>query len=159
MGGVTGARWQTEEQLHLTLRFIGEVERHLATDIAAALATVRHPSFEIALNGIGSFEKRGKGALWAGVAPHQQLRELHKKIDQLCVRLGLEAEARAYLPHITLARLGRDAGPIDSFIAGAGGATSPPFPVDSFILYESDLTPEGPVYSVVERYPLERAAG
>ena len=53
MGGVAGAHWQTEEQLHLTLRFIGEVDRHVAADVAAALATVHHPRFEIALDGIG----------------------------------------------------------------------------------------------------------
>ena len=49
MGGISGARWQSEDQLHLTLRFIGEVHRHLADDIHAALGAIRQPPFEIAL--------------------------------------------------------------------------------------------------------------
>ncbi len=69
MGGVPGARWQDDDQLHLTLRFIGEVERPLADDIAAALATVDRPRPTIALSGIGSFASSGRvHTLWAGIA-------------------------------------------------------------------------------------------
>jgi 2'-5' RNA ligase len=136
------------------LRFIGEVDRHRAEDIAAALGGIHHPRFDIALSGIGSFVKRGKGTLWAGVAPHDQLKALHKKVDQACLRVGVELDTRAYLPHITLARLNRGSGPIDALVESSGGLSSAPFTVDSFQLYESDLTPAGPIYSVVERYPL-----
>lgn len=156
MEGVKGARWQDEDQLHLTLRFIGEVDRHQADDIAAALGTIRHPGFEIALSGIGSFDRRGQPVtLWAGVSPHDQLKSLHKKVDQAVQRAGVEPDHRAYLPHISLARLNRSAGPIEPLLASAGGLSSPPFAVDSFRLYESDLSPQGAIYSVVERYPLE----
>ena len=155
MEGVAGIRWLDDEQLHLTLRFIGEVDRHLGKDIAAALGAIHHPSFEIALSGIGSFERKGKGALWAGVSPHDQLKALHKKVDQACLRVGVPPDTRAYLPHITIARLGKSAGPIDAFVLAAGGLTSPAFEIDAFCLYESDLTPSGPVYSVIERYLLD----
>ena len=155
MGGVSGARWQTDDQLHLTLRFIGEVDRHAARDIHAALGAVRQPRFEIALSGLGIFERRGlPETIWAGVAPHEPLKTLHKKIDQAIARLGLEPERRAYTPHITLARLKRGCGPVKSLIEQSGGISSRPFAVDSFNLYESRLTPEGAVYSVVERYSL-----
>lgn len=155
MGGVSGARWQDDGQLHLTLRFIGEVDRHQADDVHAALAGIVHPPFEIALAGTGSFERRGApAALWAGVAPHEPLKTLHKKVDQAIVRAGLEPERRAYLPHITLARLPRGAGAVGGFLASGGGATGPPFPVDEFCLYESSLTPAGAVYTIVERYRL-----
>jgi 2'-5' RNA ligase len=155
MGGVRGARWQSDDQLHLTLRFIGEVDRPVAEDVAAALGAVRHPPFEIAVDGIGAFERRGRPeALWAGVTPHQPLKALHAKIDQACVRAGLEPERRAYLPHITLARLGRAAGPVAGLLEESGGVTGPPFPVDGFGLFESALTPEGALYSLVERYKL-----
>jgi RNA 2',3'-cyclic 3'-phosphodiesterase len=155
IGGVSGARWQSDEQLHLTLRFIGEVEARVAEDVAAALASVRQQRFEIFLNGIGSFERRGQPeVLWAGVAPHDQLKVLHKKVDQACQRAGLPPEGRAYTPHITLARLKRGAGPIASLIETSGGLSSKPFPVESFCLYESQLTPDGAVYSIVERYAL-----
>jgi 2'-5' RNA ligase len=155
MGWVRGARWQSDDQLHLTLRFIGEVDRHQAEDVDAALAAIRQPRFEIALSGVGAFERRGEPtALWAGVAPHEPLRALHKKVDQAIARAGLEPERRAYAPHITLARMGRGAGPVQPLIESAGGLTSPAFAVDSFRLYESRLTPEGAVYEVAQTYPL-----
>ena len=155
MGGVSGARWQSEDQLHLTLRFIGEVDRHQAADIDAALASTLHPPFDIALAGVGSFEHRGQPAiLWAGVAPQEPLKILHKKIDQAIVRTGLGAEGRAYHPHITLARLPRGAGPIRHFLESGGAVSGPSVHVDEFCLYESSLTPAGPVYTIVERYRL-----
>lgn len=155
MGGVRGARWQSDDQLHLTLRFIGEVDRHIAQDVHAALGGIHHPPFSIALNGIGTFERRGQpSVLWAGACPQEPLKALHKKVDQACARAGISPDRRAFHPHITLARLKRDAGPVDSLIEQFGGVASEPFTVDSFSLFESDLTPEGAVYSVVERYSL-----
>lgn len=154
MGGIQNARWQDDDQLHLTLRFIGEVERHLAEDIAAAIGSVHHKPFEIGLAGVGSFVKRGKGALWAGVEPADELKRLHKKIDQACLRVGIAPDNRAYHPHITLARLGRSAGPADPFIARWSTLSSPPFLVESICLYESRLGSEGAMYTIVERYHL-----
>ncbi|MGA9580468.1 MAG: RNA 2',3'-cyclic phosphodiesterase [Allosphingosinicella sp.] len=155
MGGVAGARWLDDDRLHATLRFIGEVDRHLARDVDAALSSVHHPRFSIAVNGLGVFDRRGEPVtLWAGLAPHEPLRALHKKVDQALVRVGVEPDRRAYMPHVTLARLPRGAGPLEGLIEASGGVASPPFEVDQFGLYESRLTPEGPVYDVVERYPL-----
>ncbi len=155
MGGVAGIRWQTDDQLHITVRFIGGVERHMANDIASALASIRHPPFELSLDGIGMFGRRGQpGVLWAGVAPHEPLKALHKKVDQACIRAGVGAEGRAYYPHITLARLKRFAGSVAETIEKSGGLTSSPFTVESFALYESTLTPEGAVYTMAERYSL-----
>ncbi|HEX9965334.1 MAG TPA: RNA 2',3'-cyclic phosphodiesterase [Allosphingosinicella sp.] len=156
MGGVAGARWLADEQLHLTLRFIGEVDRHLARDVDAALSSVHHPRFPIALNGLGAFERRGEPAiLWAGVTPHEPLRALHKKVDQALARVGVERDRRAYMPHITIARLPRGAGPVGPLVERSGGVGGAPFPVDEFRLYESSLTPDGPIYSVAETYPLD----
>jgi len=155
MGGVSDARWQTDEQLHLTLRFIGEVDRHRAGDIHAALGTIHPPPFEIALKGLGTFDRRGHPeTVWAGVAPHEPLKVLHNKIDQAIARVGIAPEQRAYLPHITLARLKRSSGPVRDLLEQSCGFTSPPFRVESFALFESKLTPEGAAYSMVERYPL-----
>lgn len=155
MGGVRGARWQEDDQIHLTLRFIGEVDRHMAADVAAVLGQVRHPPFEIALNSLGEFDRRGRrDTLWAGVAPHDQLVALHNKIDQALARIGLPPETRTYLPHITLARFGREAGDIEGFASHYGGLSSTPFPVGHFILFESSLGREGARYDVVERYAL-----
>jgi len=155
MGGIGGARWQNEDQLHLTLRFIGSVDRHQAADIQAELRTVRQRGFDLAIAELGFFERRGRPeVVWAGVAPHEPLKALHKKVDQAIIRIGLEPERRAYSPHITLARLGRSSGSIGAFLEqpGFGGGT---FAVDSFCLFESCLTPGGALYSVAERYPLD----
>lgn len=155
MGGVAGVRWQTDDQLHITLRFIGEVNRHTGSDIAAALGSVRHPPFEVSLNGIGTFGRRGQpGVLWAGPAPHQPLKALHKKVDQACVRTGIAPEGRAYHPHITLARLKRGSGTVEGVAETYAGLTSPAFLIDSLTLFESTLPPDGAVYAPIERYPL-----
>lgn len=155
MGGVSGARWQTDAQLHLTLRFIGEVDRHVAQDVAAALGSIHYRRFDIAVSGLGTFDRRGQPeVVWAGVAPQEPLRALHKKVDQAIARVGVEPDRRAYHPHITLARLKPSGGRVDNLLAGAGGLSTPPFTVDAFALYESRLTPDGAVYSPVERYPL-----
>ena len=155
MGGVAGARWLPDDELHLTLRFVGEVDRHLARDVDAALSSVHHPSFSIALNGLGAFERRGEPVtLWAGVAPHEPLQALHKKIDQALVRVGVEPDRRAYMPHITIARLPRGSGPVGALVEQSGGVGGAPFPVGQFCLYESRLTPDGPIYELVERYAL-----
>jgi 2'-5' RNA ligase len=156
MGGVSGARWQTDDQLHLTLRFIGEVNRHTADDVVAALGGVHHPRFQLSIGGLGTFGRRGQAdVIWAGVTPQDHLKSLHNKVDQALARVGLPPEHRAFHPHITLARLGRSAGPVGNFLADAGGLTSPAFAVDAFSLYESTLTPESAVYREAERYPLD----
>ena len=155
MGGISGARWQSDDQLHLTLRFVGEVDRHRAGDIHAALGAVHHAPFELTLNGLGHFDRRGvPDAVWAGVTPHEQVKTLHKKVDAALLRVGVLPDERAFLPHITIARLNRSAGPIGSLLEEAGGLSSPAFSVDSFALFESNLTNEAAIYSIVERYPL-----
>jgi 2'-5' RNA ligase len=155
MGGVSGARWQSDEQIHLTVRFIGEVDRHVAGDVHAALGTVRQAPFELAVSGIGAFERRGEPhTLWAGVAPPEPVKALNRKVEQALARVGLAPEARAFHPHITLARLPRGAGSVRHLLEASGGASGPPFEVNAFCLFESRLTPEGAVYSILERYPL-----
>jgi 2'-5' RNA ligase len=155
MGGVPGARWQNEDQLHLTLRYIGEVDRPLADDIAACLAGVDHPRPAIALRGAGSFDHKGQvHSLWAGIAPDEALRQLHGRVDRALTRAGIEPDPRAFTPHVTLARLGRQAGPVEPFLARIAGLASPPAEIDAFILFESRLGHEGASYEAIARYPL-----
>lgn len=155
MEGVADVRWQEDEHLHLTLRFIGEVDRHLAEDVHAALGSIHQRRFSLQLAGLGSFDRRGgTGVLWAGVGPQEPLHALHKKIDQALDRIGVEPDRRAYSPHISIARLGRGAGSIEPLVRRWGGITSELFEVREFRLYESRLTPQGALHSVVERYPL-----
>ncbi|WP_448663457.1 RNA 2',3'-cyclic phosphodiesterase [Sphingomonas sp. CJ20] len=155
MGGIAGARWQSAEQLHLTLRFIGEVDGRMAEDISLALAQVTAPPVTLALDGVGQFDSRGRpNAVWAGVRPHAPLAALHRKIDQALVRTGLAPEGRAYLPHITLARLNAASGATDRFLETHAGLTSAPFTIGHFHLFESTLGHGGADYTAIERYPL-----
>lgn len=154
MSGVDGARWQTEDQLHVTLRYIGEVDRPMAQDVAAALGTIAFAPFTAVLSGLGTFETRGRlDALWAGVTPRDPLAALHRKVDRACVTCGLAPEGRAYLPHLTLARFGRVAGSPADFLARNAGLTSAPFQVVDFGLFESELGQGGSTYHLIDRYP------
>ncbi|KQM86108.1 2'-5' RNA ligase [Sphingomonas sp. Leaf23] len=155
MDGVEGARWQDEAQLHLTLRYIGEVERPVAEDIAVALQAIHAPAPTLALSGVGRFDTGARGlALWAGIAPHDAIAALHRKVDHALVRAGLPPEGRAFLPHVTLARLNRASGPVDGFFAAYAGLTSPAMRFDHLILYESHLGQDGAWYEPIVRVPL-----
>lgn len=158
MGGVGGARWQDDDQLHLTVRFVGDVDARTADDIAAALGQVHAEPIEVAVKGVGRFEKQGRtDAIWAGVQPHDALAALHRKVDHAIIRCGLPAEGRAYLPHITLARLPRSLGmspEIDAFLARNAGLASPLFRFEHLTLFESSLGSDGARYAPVERWRL-----
>ena len=156
MGGIPGARWQDDGQLHITLRFIGEVDERAAEDAALALSSVRWPPLAVALEGVGTFDNRGRiNALWAGIRPREGLAGLHRKIDQALVRAGQPPERRAYLPHITLARMNAPAEAAERFVEAHAGLASPSFALDHFYLFESHLGHEGARYEAVERYPLQ----
>jgi 2'-5' RNA ligase len=148
-------RWQDEDQLHLTLRFIGEVDRPVASDIAGALSRINSPAFELRIAGAGRFEQRNSGALWAGVEPKAPVAALAAKVERACVQAGLEPEHRAFHPHITLARWkGRRSREVADFLDRRRGLASEPFPVTEFILFESRLSRHGAHYEEVANYGL-----
>ena len=159
MHGISAARWQDDDQLHLTLRFIGEVDRHCAEDSAAALGALHAPAITARIAGVGMFERRGlPHTVWVGVEPAAALAGLHRKVDQLLARVGIDAETRAFVPHITLARLNRLAGPVAPFLTQHSDLTSTPFVFDHVILYESEMGHGGSRYHPVARYPLDVSA-
>ena len=148
-------RWQDEEQLHLTLRFVGEVDRPLASDLADTLGRIRADPFSLRVNGVGRFEQRNSGALWAGVEPKEPVAALASKVERVCQSVGVEPERRAFHPHITLARWkGRRTRELESFLERRGGLVSEPFEVGHFILFESKLSRHGAHYEQVAEYPL-----
>jgi 2'-5' RNA ligase len=152
----TELRWVGDEQLHLTLRFIGEVEGPLADDIALALGRVRGPRFDLEICGVGIFEKRNGGALWAAVSPTAPVAALAAKVERACIGAGLEPERRAFHPHVTLARWNRRNAPAaQAFLERNRALAAPAFAVDRFILYESRLSRHGAHYEEVAEYPLD----
>src|SRR5690349_8315737 len=91
--GVPGARWIEPANLHLTLRFIGEVEDGLLHEIDEALLGIRAPSFDLTLEGVGQFGTGTRArTLWAGVSRVDALGHLQQKIESALVRAGLPAE-------------------------------------------------------------------
>ena len=80
---------------------------------------------------------------------------MHHRIDRALARTGVDPETRAFTPHITLARLGRQAGPVEPFLARITGLASAPAVIDAFILFESRLGCEGASYEAIARYPLQ----
>lgn len=155
MEAVPGARWQDDDQLHCTIRFVGEVDRHVANDVAAALDTVRHPPVEAALGTLGTFDRGGSiHSLWVAITPVSAVSGLHAKVERRLIQAGIAPEHRAFLPHVTLARFSRrDAPPADL------AARLPPLPAstmrfDEFVLYESQLGKNGAVYDPVVRFAL-----
>jgi len=153
--GVSGARWVDPGNLHLTLRFIGEIDEGLAHDIDAALVRVKAKRFTLQLAGTGIFGGNKPRALWVGVEPDPALLGLRDKIEQALIRTGLEPEQRRFSPHVTLARL-RDPeiDKLAAFLAAHSRFRAAPLAVELFSLIASFPTKAGSVYEDQADYPL-----
>ena len=153
--GVPGARWSTREQMHLTLRFIGEVDGREANAVDDALSTISAPGFQLALKKVGQFGGRNPSALWAGVEPSEALFHLERKIESALQRSGLPPETRKFTPHVTLARLkGTPRGRVMDYLTDHALFASSSFDVRGFILYSSQLTANGSIYRAEKAYQL-----
>jgi len=154
--GLAGARWRTAEQLHLTLRFFGEVREDVARDLDAELSAVGGEPFDIMLQGAGVFgEGHDLEAVWAGVADSEPLRRLAKACESAARRAGIKPERRQYRPHVTLAYLRRpDPDKVAAWIQANNLLKSPPIRVDRFGLYSSFLASEGAQYRLEAEYAL-----
>jgi 2'-5' RNA ligase len=154
-GGLPGARWIDSENYHLTLRFIGDVDDALASEIASLLGRVRRREFELRLDGLTSFGGRKPRAVVATVAPSTAVMELQAEHERLMQRVGLEPEGRKYTPHITLARL-RDSTSRDvaEYLSARAPFHSAPFKVSRFVLFSARASVGGGPYVVEAAYPL-----
>jgi len=154
--GIPGARWVALDQLHLTVRFIGDVDGALFLDIKNALAGASISPFDIQLKGVGHFPPRGAPrVIWVGLEKSEPLQLLRKKIDGPLFKIGVPPERRKFSPHITLARL-KNTPPqkVANFLSGNGLFSQEPFQIDDFKLYSSTLTPKGAIHKVERVYPL-----
>lgn len=155
-GGIPGARWSPIENLHLTLRFIGEVEQTTARDVDGVLSTIHASAFSLRLHGVGEFGGKEPHAIWAGVAPSENLFRLHSKIESALQRMGHSADTRKFTPHVTLSRL-RDApaSKVAEFIAAHSLFDSGVFQVTTFGLFSSHASSHGSHYVLESEYALE----
>ena len=155
-GGLPGARWVDGDQLHLTLRFIGEVDGGVLRDVREQLGTVRSAPFSLVLQGVGHFPPRGQPrVVWVGLEKSGPLGVLHGRVESALADAGLERDGRKFSPHITLARLKETpASRVGRYLEEFGLFRTDPFTVDAFILYSSTLTRHGAVHTPEATYPL-----
>ena len=153
-GGLPGARWIDHENYHLTLRFVGDIDRR-ADEIADALARVRRTSFSLRLDGVVSFGTRKPHAIVARIATSPPLAELQAEHERLLQRMGHPPDQRKFIPHVTLARLkGVSTRDIADYLSLRGGFVAGPFEVDRFVLFSAKESTGGGPYIVEEAYPL-----
>jgi len=156
--GLSGARWMNLENLHLTLRFIGETDRGRAADLDEALADIHAPAFDLVLAGIGNFSNKKRfRALWAGVESNPALLHLQRKVEQAAVMAGFQPEGRKFTPHVTLAKFKAQHIDLGDYLEANGSFRSAPFPVTSVTLFESHLGHGGSHYVPLTEYPLQGA--
>lgn len=153
---IPGARAVPADQLHLTLKFIGDVEESVLVDIREALAEISLPPLTICLQGVGHFPPRGTPkVLWCGVSPAMETIQLRNAIEKALAAVGIERERRKFSPHVTLARLRNSPlKRVTQFLAGNSMFETPPFRVDTFRLYSSVLSAKGAVHTVEAEFSL-----
>ena len=158
---IPGARWMDDDQLHVTLKFIGEVEGHVADSVKNTLRGVRYNPFEMQFQGMGVFPAGGRGyrssprVLWTGIGDPGHVSVLRNRIESILSEAGIPRERRKFSPHLTVARLRNP--PLQSvknFLTEYDSFVSGKFTVERFILYSSTLKRSGAVYSIVADYPL-----
>jgi RNA 2',3'-cyclic 3'-phosphodiesterase len=155
-GGLPGARWIDPQNYHLTLRFIGDVDNHIAHSVAEMLDRIRRPAFSITFDGIGAFGGRKPHSVYAGVVNAPALTALQGEQERLMQMIGLPPESRKYAPHVTLARLrGASAGSVATYIEARGGFLWGPIEIGRFVLFSSRSGSGGGPYVVEEVYPLD----
>ncbi|MDR6432615.1 RNA 2',3'-cyclic phosphodiesterase [Brucella pseudogrignonensis] len=158
-GGLPGARWIDVENYHITLRFIGDVEGHVADEVANALDRVRRPEFMLNLSGVDAFGSKKPHSIYAGVSPSPELNALQGEIERICQRLHIPADPRKFTPHVTLARLKNPRiEDVVQYLSSRGNFSTMPFKVGRFVLMSSRDSVGGGPYIVEEAWPLMAAS-
>jgi 2'-5' RNA ligase len=159
--GLPGAKWVDPQEMHLSLRFIGEVDGGVAADIDAALSQIRAPAFDLALAGLDCFEQAGRvHTLWAGVSQQPLLNHLRDKVESAIVRSGRPPERRKFKAHVTLARFKAASDDrIGHYLERNHRLGTMPFAVDSFTLFRSHLLSDGAHYESLAEYLLQTREG
>src|SRR5436190_18900465 len=145
-----GVRWLEPRQMHLTLAFLGSVETDIQQTLSEKLEAISWKSFFLPLVGLGTFPSKGwPKIIWIGVGSgHPHLFQLHKRVQEALLAVGLEPDLRSFHPHIPLARC-RDVSPqtIRPFLKSHADFDAGLTHVESFCLNSSQLTAVGSLYT------------
>ena len=158
---VRGARWVNPTGIHLTLKFLGyvEIERIIEIEKSLAVVSQKFPPVSVRVEGCGFFPNiRRPNVVWAGIQS-DALADLQKEVEDQMERLGFEKEARAFHPHLTLARLKNTRGPLPSLAEEAQKFANKDlghFTAQSFSLYESILKRDGAEYQNLKDFHLSK---
>jgi len=159
-GGPAKVRWLAPKQLHITLRFIGDVSEQCCDDLDQSLNEISFSPFQLRITGVGVFgSTRSPRVLWAGVEAGDILIKLFNNISEIVDKKGISPDKRGFEPHITLAR--NRAGPVpglERWLANNDQFSIQPFTCQDFVLYRSFLESGGARYEVIRRYPAKHAA-
>ncbi|RMJ05588.1 2'-5'-RNA ligase [Marinobacter litoralis] len=149
------AGWQSSEQLHLTLVFLGNVPEGTVPGLFDSAGSVSAEPFELAVRGLGCFGSPERPSiLWAGVCPETPVVSLHRQLLETLVAAGVRVDHHNFKPHITLSRFGRGAGSVQRLMEEKSEESFGTMAVNAFVLYESTQGPNGSVYTVLKRFPL-----
>ncbi|WP_224959112.1 RNA 2',3'-cyclic phosphodiesterase [Geomonas subterranea] len=142
---IPGARWVPPDQIHLTLRFLGDVLPETAALLKKHLAAIDFAPFPLAMRGVGHFPPHGHPrVVWAGLEESGPLLILQRQIEAAVAGVGIARDERGFSPHITLARIKENASAtVARFEATHRDLSFPPFSAEEFILFSSVLTPKG----------------
>ena len=150
-----GAKWVDDDDLHLTLRFAGEIEGRIARDFTDLLGEIEADAFELRLEGLGTFGGNEPRTIWAGIAPCPQLDALARACDRAARHAGIAPEPRPFKAHVTLARLrGTPPEIVARALQQIGAFRTEPFSVNAFVLFSSKPKVGGGPYVVEATYPL-----
>ncbi|WKZ49263.1 MAG: RNA 2',3'-cyclic phosphodiesterase [Anaerolineales bacterium] len=159
-------RWTPPENIHLTLKFLGEIPPAQVDALTSALRVQADsvPAFNVEVGGLGSFPDRKRArVLWIGIQAPAEIQTLQRGIESACARLGYESESRGFSPHLTIGRVRQQATPADAqkirrALEAATIDSLGAVRVDLVHLFKSDLQKSGAVYTKIFSAPLKAVA-
>jgi len=147
---VRGVHWSDPAQMHLTLGFLGDVAEEAGRAIREKISEIKFRAFFLPVVGIGAFSaKSAPKIIWIGVGKaHPHLFQIHKRVQEAALAVGLEPDLRQWHPHVTIARCRNvSAQSLRKFLQMNADLDAGMFQVESFHLYSSQLTSAGPIHT------------
>lgn len=160
--GVEGVKWVAPENLHFTLKFLGDVQDTDLHEVCSAVAgaTEELAPFDVALSGAGAFPSAERPrTVWIGAGEgEEQFVELYDRVDKALRKLGFRSETRKFTPHVTVGRI-RKSNPtlaqLTEHLEAHAATELGTIPVDEVLIFSSELDSDGPHYHVLGRAPLD----
>lgn len=156
---ISGASWVNTGNIHLTLRFLGDMADEQVEPIKTALGEIKASPFEVKISGVGKFpqnEKKAPRVLWMGIVPKPELNHLQEQVESAMLKLGFPPGNPPFSPHITLARLKppKSVRDVQAFLDKHHDFALSTFVVTEFFLYSSILSSQGAQYTHEARFSL-----